>query len=152
MECRAPWYIRPMPNSGEATDGNRRMADWLSEICVQLRKRSNAKVSTVAELAGVHRSAVWRWEHEAPWPADPERMVKAYAEAAGLKDSRILWEKALKAWREVGAGDYQLPQRADIQPEDFASALDDYISARRHEAADTDALARSGRRASSQDE
>lgn len=115
------------------TDGNRRLSPWLAEVCRGAREMKKVSQADIAHLAGVHRSAISRFELEAPWPDNPDQIVKAYAEAAGLDDSRILWEKAVAAWKEVGE-DYELPHSASVSPETFSEVLDDYLQKKREDA------------------
>lgn len=107
-------------------NGNRRMVPWLAEACLAARKVAGVNQETIARLAGVRRSAISRFENESPWPEDPDRMVKAYAEACGLDDSRELWKRGLQQWGRFGL-DYELPA-AEIKPEDFSGALDEYLA------------------------
>lgn len=120
-------------------NGTRRFCRFLSQACRGARKLANERglrvsQEDVAKAAGVNRSAIARFELEAPWPRDPDKLVAAYASLTGIGDSRELWEKGLVLWCEMGL-DYLLPG-ADVKPEEFSSALDEWLQ--QHPIADED--------------
>jgi hypothetical protein len=111
---------------------------WLAEACAGARKISGAGVGEVAELAGVARSAIHRFENQSPWPKDPEVLVAAYAKATGRDDSRELWRIALGLWERYGH-DRGLPvtdaERVRLTASQLEQQLDEWAQKRQQERA-----------------
>lgn len=106
------------------------LTPWLAEACRGAREMAEVTQVEVARLAGVQRSAIHRFETAAPWPKFPGRLVKAYAEATGMDDSRRLWRIAVGLWERYGH-DAELPGKRP-KPRDLAGSLDAYLQ-QKHE-------------------
>lgn len=67
---------------------------WLSVACKAARLEGELKQTDIPEV----QSKLSRFETHGKWPDDPERVVQAYAQALGLRDSRFLWNLAIDLW------------------------------------------------------
>jgi transcriptional regulator with XRE-family HTH domain len=76
---------------------------WIAEAALAARTSANASAERVADLIGVGSPTVKRFEQAKHWPADPDRVMAAYAEVAGLDDARQLYQRALDLWYEHGS-------------------------------------------------
>lgn len=119
-------------------EGNRAFAPWLAEACRGVRELAHVSQSEVAELAGVQRSGIARFEDGKTWPRNPDRMVKAYALASGYGDSRRLWRIAIGLWERYGE---DVEMEAPPRSTDLAGALDEYLR-HRHEGGSAKSQAR----------
>jgi hypothetical protein len=89
---------------------------YLCIACRSARQAGGESQAGVARLAGMSRSAIHRFEEAGAWPRDPERMIRAYAAAGKLNDSRLLWRKALDLWIQEGTDTPPLPGTTPVEP------------------------------------
>lgn len=88
-----------MPQSGESgTEPGRTFIYWLAQACRTARTEGGLNQKDIP----AEQSRVSRLESKARWPEDPEDLVQAYAQALGIRDSRVLWDLALEMWLEHG--------------------------------------------------
>jgi hypothetical protein len=81
----------------------RRFLYWIAEAATAARVDAGASPERVADLIGVGSPTVKRFEKAQNWPADPDRVMAAYAAVAGLGDARQLYQRALDLWYEHGS-------------------------------------------------
>lgn len=128
------WYlVRLMPKRTDSfkLPSAQRYATFLSETCGVLREQHRVGQAVVAARAGVDRSSIYRFEKEAHWPSDPDRLVAAYAEVIGVMDARELWEAALRRWRR-GGSEPRLPSSEPVAraAKDLEQDVDAYLERR----------------------
>lgn len=136
-----------VPRKDDAVVPGQRYSFFLAHVCRAARQAAKESQETIANLTGLKRSSVNRFEMNSTWPRNPESMLRAYAEVVG-KDSRELWEIALSQWREHGL-EAELPrQMRDPKEvaEDFERAVDDLVQAGLQESAGREAEGRAPRR------
>jgi hypothetical protein len=78
----------------------RGMLGRIGPVCRDCRERTGASVQSIAVIAGVNPSTVYRFEHPragGSWPRNADRLVYAYAIAAGT-EARLLWQRAVRRW------------------------------------------------------
>jgi hypothetical protein len=81
---------------------NRGLLYWLAYAARTARLQVGATAGIVALRADVHQATIYRFEQGARWPSDPERLIRGYAQVAGV-DQRGLWRRAFACW-EADAG------------------------------------------------
>jgi hypothetical protein len=93
---RKPTNTNPPPNG-------RRFLYWIAEAALAVRAEAHASPERVADLIGVGSPTVKRFEKAQNWPADPDRVMAAYAEVGGLEDPREIYQRALDLWHKHGS-------------------------------------------------
>ncbi|HEY6892216.1 MAG TPA: helix-turn-helix transcriptional regulator [Solirubrobacter sp.] len=78
------------------------MLHSLAYICRQRRRERQHTQATIAERAGVSRSAVNEFEATRTWPRDPDRLVRGYADDE--RDAAQLWQRAVQHHTETIEG------------------------------------------------
>lgn len=68
------------------------MLQALARVCRERRRLREHSQATIAERAGVSRSAINEFERLRTWPRDPDRIVRAYADDD--HDAATLWQTA----------------------------------------------------------
>lgn len=77
------------------------MLDHLAATARDARQHAGLRQIDIATTAGVGHVTVSRFERGETWTEDPDGLVQAYATELGV-DPRVLWGRALRAWREEG--------------------------------------------------
>lgn len=101
MRTRAVTLAAHMAANGDTeteTEPGRTFVYWLAQACKSARTEGGL---TQKDIPAV-QSRVSRFEIKAKWPESPEDLVQAYAQALGIRDSRMLWDLALELWLEHG--------------------------------------------------
>lgn len=108
LYARRVMLAAPMPEHARPGPAGRTFIYWLAQSC----KKAREEVGLRQQDIPINQSMVSRFEGYAKWPKHPESLVQAYAQAIGLKDSRMLWELALDLWLEHG----QPPMPIEARP------------------------------------
>lgn len=75
---------------------------WLGKTARTVRLDSRAKMREISALAHLDKSSLYRFEAGRTWPEHVERVIAAYADAAGI-DARKVWLTAVELWLRYGA-------------------------------------------------
>ena len=73
-------------------DTSHLMLRTLARVCRERRRLREHSQATIAERAGVSRSAINEFERVRNWPRDPDRIVRGYADDDN--DAVTLWQTA----------------------------------------------------------
>ena len=73
------------------------MLHHLGSTARRARLNAGLRQIDIATTAGVAHTSISRFELADSWPMDPDRIIAAYAEEAGI-DPRTIWREALDAW------------------------------------------------------
>lgn len=111
----------------ELDERPRTMIYWLARTLREARQGAGvslAYIVTILRTQGqdISESTLSRLEKPKPlppkgedqsYPKAIERIVAAYAQALGMTDGRLLWERALRSWQDCGGA----PIVGDLTPE-----------------------------------
>lgn len=101
MRARAVMLGTPMDDGAdEQTDvePGRTFVYWLAQACKTARLEGGLTQKDIP----AEQSRISRLELKARWPKDPEGLVQCYAQALGIRDSRVFWDMAIEMWVEYG--------------------------------------------------
>src|SRR5512143_769123 len=68
----------------------------LAAACRQVREEQGVPRARLAELVGVERTAIFRFERARSWPKHPGRVVDGYARVCAVSP-QLIWGRAIKA-------------------------------------------------------
>ena len=74
----------------------------LARVCRQRRRLHELSQASVAERAGVSRSAINEFERVRNWPRDPDRLVRGYTDSE--LDAAQLWLDAAQQLLDTQGG------------------------------------------------
>lgn len=92
-----------MPRHRRNPLGAERFLPYLAIAAKEAREAAGRNVETVAGLVDRRGRTVERFEKMETVPDDPERLMAAYAQVAGLDDPREIYQRALDLWYEHGS-------------------------------------------------
>lgn len=92
-----PHNSHPHPPAGQ------RFLCWLGFAAEKVRTDADVRIEQIATMVDLSGAQIRRFEKAKHFPNDPDRMLAAYAAAAGLDDPRAIYQQALDLWYEHGS-------------------------------------------------
>lgn len=73
---------------------------WLAHTARLHRERAGLSTKRVAAALNIDEKTLDRFEKgTTSWPHEVDRILAAYAYLAGLRDERVIYEQAVRAWK-----------------------------------------------------